>query len=65
MIPSAAVTLTPGSTSTVSIANGHPVVISGRDTGHPQDGFQIWVIGKNYVKISSVPVFKNNTYPMN
>jgi hypothetical protein len=62
VIPSAAVTLTPGSTSTVSIANGDPVVISGIATGHPQNGLQIWVIGKNYVKISSVPVNEDNTY---
>jgi hypothetical protein len=60
--PSMAVTLTPGSTSTTSIANGDPVVISGIATGHPQNGLQIWVIGKNYVKITTVPVNADNTY---
>ncbi len=64
VIPSAAVTLTPGGTSSsiTNIANGDPVVISGIATGHPQNGLQIWVIGKNYVKISSVPVNEDNTY---
>ena len=64
VIPSAAITLTPGGTSSsiTSIANGDPVVISGIATGHPQNGLQIWVIGKNYVKISSVPVNEDNTY---
>jgi hypothetical protein len=60
--PNMAVTLSPGSTSTTSIANGDPVVISGIATGHPQNGLQIWVIGKNYVKISTVTVNADNTY---
>jgi len=63
VIPSAAITLAPGGTSSItSIANGDPVVISGIATGHPQNGLQIWVIGKNYVKVSSVPVNEDNTY---
>lgn len=62
VIPSAAITLTPGGSSTTSIANGDPVVITGIATGHPQNGLQIWVIGKNYVKISSVQVNEDNTY---
>ena len=62
VMPSMAVTLTPGSTSTTSIANGDPVVISGIATGQPRDGLQVWVIGKNYVKISGVQVNRDNTY---
>ena len=64
VIPSAAVTLAPGGTSSsiTNIANGDPVVISGIATGYPQNGLQIWVIGRNYVKISSVPVNEDNTY---
>jgi len=57
-----AVTLTPGSTSTTSIANGDPVLISGIATGQPRDGLQVWVIGKNYVKISGVQVNSDDTY---
>lgn len=62
VMPSAAVTLTQGSSSVTSIANGDPVFIRGVATGHPQNGLQIWVIGKNYVKISSVQVNEDNTY---
>jgi trimeric autotransporter adhesin len=62
VVPSMAVTLTPGSTSITSIANGDPVFIHGIATGHPQNGLQIWVIGKNYVKISNIPVNEDNTY---
>jgi len=62
VMPSMAVTLTPGSTSTASIANGDPVVISGIATGQPQAGLQVWVIGKNYVKISGVQVNRDDTY---
>ena len=62
VMPSLAVTLTPGSTSTTSIANGDPVVISGIATGQPQAGLQVWVIGKNYVKISGVQVNRDDTY---
>jgi hypothetical protein len=63
-MPSTAITLTPGGTSssTPAIANGDPVVIRGIATGHPQNGLQIWVIGKNYVKISIVSVSEDNTY---
>ncbi len=60
--PSMAVTLTPGSTSITNIANGDPVIIHGIATGHPQNGLQVWVIGKNYVKISNVQVNEDNTY---
>ncbi len=62
VVPSMAVTLTPGSTSITGVANGDPVIIRGIATGHPQNGLQIWVIGKNYVKISNVPVNEDNTY---
>jgi hypothetical protein len=62
VLPSTAVTLTPGSTSITSIANGDPIAIHGIATGHPRNGLQVWVIGKNYVKISNVQVNADNTY---
>ena len=62
VVPSMAVTLTPGNTSITNIANGDPVIIHGIATGHPQNGLQVWVIGKNYVKISNVQVNEDNTY---
>ncbi len=60
--PSMAVTLVPGSTSITNIAQGDPVIIHGIATGHPQNGLKVWVIGKNYVKISNVQVNEDNTY---
>jgi len=38
------------------------VLISGIATGQPRDGLQVWVIGKNYVKISGVQVNSDDTY---
>lgn len=60
--PVSAVTLTPGSSGTAFIANGDPVYINGVATGHPQAGLQIWLIGKNTAKVSTVSVNADNTY---
>jgi len=62
--PVSSITLSPGNSfdGAPTIANGDPVYIRGIATGHPQNGLQIWVIGKNYVKISSVSVNEDNTY---
>ena len=57
-----AVTLTPGSTAITTIAQGDPVYIQGIATGHPQVGLQIWFIGYNFVKVSTVQVNDDNTY---
>lgn len=60
-----ALTLNPvgsGSQGTQMIANGDPVTISGIATGHPRDGLQVWIIGKNYLKISTVQVNSDNTF---
>ncbi len=63
-LPVSAVTLTPGSSSSSSatISNGDPVYITGIATGHPQNGLQVWLIGYNTVKISTVAVNSDNTY---
>ena len=62
--PVSSITLSPGNSfdGAPTIANGDPVYIHGIATGHPQNGLQIWVIGKNYVKISSISVDEDNTY---
>jgi hypothetical protein len=58
-----AITLTPGNTGSVAtIAQGDPVTISGIATGNPQVGLQIWFIGYNFVKISTVQVNDDNTF---
>jgi len=38
------------------------VLISGIATGQPRDGLQVWVIGKNYVKISGEQIKSADTY---
>jgi hypothetical protein len=59
----AAITLTPGSTGSVAtIAQGDPVTISGIATGHPQVGLQIWFIGYNFVKVTTVQVNNDDSY---
>ena len=62
--PIAAVSLSPGSSfaGAPTIANGDPVYIHGIATGHPRDGLQVWLIGYNYVKISTVYTNADNTY---
>lgn len=60
--PSAAVTLTPGSSGTASIANGDPVYVNGIATGHPSTGLQVWLVGKNTAKVSTIQVNADNSY---
>ena len=62
--PVSSVTLSPGSSfdGAPAIANGDPVYIHGIATGQPSGGLQIWLIGKNYVKITAVSPKADNTY---
>jgi hypothetical protein len=62
--PASSVTLSPGNSfaGAPTIANGDPVFIHGIATGHPANGLQIWLLGYNYVKISSVYTNADNTY---
>ena len=59
-----AVSLSPESSFTAAptIANGDPVYIRGIATGHPRDGLQVWLIGYNYVRITTVSTNADNTY---
>ncbi len=60
--PALALTLSPGGTSSGVISNGDSVYINGIATGHPQAGLQIWIIGPNYVKVTTTQVNNDNTY---
>jgi hypothetical protein len=62
--PISAISLSPGSSfaGAPTIANGDPVYIHGIATGHPRDGLQVWLIGYNYVKITTVSTNADNTY---
>jgi hypothetical protein len=62
--PVSAVSLSPGSSfaGATTIANGDPVNIHGIATGQPQEGLQVWLIGYNYVKITTVYTNADNTY---
>jgi hypothetical protein len=62
--PVNAISLSPGSSfsGAPTIANGDPVFIHGIATGHPRDGLQVWLLGNNYVKISSVSPNADNSY---
>ncbi|MDD1703435.1 MAG: hypothetical protein LUQ31_10690, partial [Methanoregula sp.] len=60
--PVAAITLSPGSSSTAVIAQGDPVSIQGVATGHPSVGLQIWFIGYNFAKVTTVQVNDDNTF---
>lgn len=51
-----------GSSTTPAIANGDTVRLTGIATGHPRLGLQVWVISKNYLKISTIPVNADNTF---
>jgi hypothetical protein len=64
MVPASAITLTPGASSSSSntISNGDPVYVTGVATGHPRDGLQVWLIGYNTVKITTVAVNDDNSY---
>lgn len=57
-----AVTLTPGSSTTTTIAQGDPVYIRGIATGQPQAGLQVWFIGYNFAKVSTVQVNDDDSY---
>jgi len=61
-VPVSAITLTPGSSGTATIANGDPVYINGVATGHPNAGLQVWLIGRNTVRVSTIQVNSDNTY---
>ncbi len=60
VIPVSALELGSGSGNTIS--NGDPAIVRGIATGHPNAGLQVWVIGKNYLKISTVDVNSDNSY---
>jgi len=60
--PALALTLSPGGASSGTISNGDSVYINGIATGHPQGGLQIWIIGPNYVKVTTTQVNNDNTY---
>ena len=62
--PVSSVTLSPGNSfaGAPDIANGDPVYIHGIATGHPSAGLQVWLIGYNYVKITTVYTNADNTY---
>jgi hypothetical protein len=62
--PISAISLYPGSSfaGAPTIANGDPVYIHGIATGHPSAGLQVWLIGYNYVKITTVYTNADNTY---
>ncbi|HNX17027.1 MAG TPA: hypothetical protein PKM50_01710 [Methanoregula sp.] len=57
-----AVTLTTGSSTTTTISQGDPVYIRGIATGHPQAGLQVWFIGYNFAKVTTVQVNDDNSY---
>jgi hypothetical protein len=59
----AATTLNPGDTATIpTIAQGDPVSIHGIATGQPQVGLQIWFIGYNFAKVTTVNVNSDDSY---
>jgi hypothetical protein len=66
LIPLAsAVTLSPGGSlggSAATISNGDPVFIQGIATGQPRQGLQVWIMGPNFFRVSTVPVDADNTY---
>ena len=64
ILPVSALSLSPGNSfaGAPTIANGDPVFIHGIATGQPGAGLQVWLIGYNYVKISTVHTNPDNTY---
>jgi len=64
ILPVSAVTLTPGGSlaSAATISNGDSVFIQGIATGHPQQGLQVWIMGPNFLRVSTVSVNADNTY---
>lgn len=64
-IPAGALTITQSdsaASTSSAIANGDPVNIKGIATGHPQNGLQVWLIGNNYLKVSTISVNDDNTF---
>jgi trimeric autotransporter adhesin len=51
-----------GTTTAGTISNGDPVTLHGIATGHPRNGLQVWVISKNYLKMSTIQVNNDNTF---
>lgn len=45
-----------------TIAQGDPVFVWGIATGHPQPGLQIWLIGNNYARVTTIPVQEDNSF---
>jgi len=45
-----------------TIAQGDPVFVRGIATGHPQPGLQIWLIGNNYARVTTIPVQEDNSF---
>jgi hypothetical protein len=45
-----------------TIAQGDPVFIRGIATGHPPPGLQIWLIGNNYARVTTIPVQVDNSF---
>jgi trimeric autotransporter adhesin len=64
-LPAAALNLdspNSGSSSSPSISNGDPVILHGIATGHPRNGLQVWVISKNYLKVTTIQVNADNIF---
>ncbi|WP_321508026.1 hypothetical protein [uncultured Methanoregula sp.] len=64
-VPAGALTITQSDTGISSspvIANGDPVIIKGIATGHPRNGLQVWLVGYNYLKVSTISVDADNTF---
>jgi len=51
-----------GTTNSGTISNGDPVTLHSIATGHPRNGLQVWVISKNYLKVTTIPVNNDNTF---
>jgi hypothetical protein len=64
IVPVTALTISPGSSqsSTPAISQGDSVIIRGVATGHPQQGLQVWLIGTNFVRVTTIAVNSDNTY---
>ena len=64
LVPVTAITLYAGESQTLTptIAQGDPVFIRGIATGHPQPGLQVWLIGNNHARVTTIPVESDNTF---
>ena len=60
VIPSSAITS--GQASGPVIANGDPLYITGFAAGQPLVGLQVWLIGDNFLKVSTIPVNPDDSY---